>query len=142
MVIGGSGEKKTLRVVAERADIWNAFGSPEVIERKVRILGEHCSAVGRDLSEIQLTLGAQVIIRGSEREARAVHEAQLEHNLVTPENITIDPAAGWFGTVDDVIDRIHTYQALGMSGVIVEMPAPFDTETLRRLAEDVRPRLG
>ena len=83
----------------------------------------------------------QLIIRDTVTEARAVHEAQLEHNLITPENTIIDPAATWLGSVDDVLDRIRTYRALGVSGLIVEMPAPFDYETLRRLAEDVRPRL-
>ena len=141
MVIGGSGEKKTLRVVARHADIWNAFGSPETIERKVRILGEHCEAVGRDPATIQLTIGAQVIIRDSPSAARAVHEAQLAHNLITPENTAINPDATWTGTVDEVVDRIEAYRALGISGLIVEMPAPFDDETLHRLAEDVRPRL-
>jgi len=141
MVIGGAGEKKTLRVVAKHADVWNAFGSPETIERKIRILGQHCQAVGRDLDEIRLTLGIQLIIRDTLAEARAVHEAQLEHNLITPDNTRINPDATWLGTADDVIDRIRTYRALGISALIVEMPAPADHETLRRLAEDVRPRL-
>jgi len=142
MVIGGGGEKKTLRVVAKHADIWNTFGSLETVERKVRILGEHCEAVGRDPAAIQLTVGAQVIVRDSAAEARAIHEAQLAHNLVTPENTIIDPVSTWTGTVNDIVDRIGAYRALGISGLIVEMPAPFDDETLRRLAEDVRPRLG
>ena len=141
MVIGGSGEKKTLRVVARHADVWNAFGSPETIEHKIAILGEHCEAVGRDLSDIRLTLGVQVIIRDSVADARAVHEAQLAKNLITPENTIIDPVSTWLGTVDDIVDRIRTYRALGISGLIVEMPAPFDHETLRRLAEEVRPQL-
>jgi alkanesulfonate monooxygenase SsuD/methylene tetrahydromethanopterin reductase-like flavin-dependent oxidoreductase (luciferase family) len=141
MVIGGSGEKKTLRVVAKHADMWNAFGSPETIERKIRVLGEHCAAVGRDPADISLTVGAQIIIRDSEAEARAIHEAQLDHNLITPENSIIDPGATWLGSVDDIVERIRAYQAIGISGVIVEMPAPFDHETLRRLAEEVRPRL-
>jgi alkanesulfonate monooxygenase SsuD/methylene tetrahydromethanopterin reductase-like flavin-dependent oxidoreductase (luciferase family) len=142
LVIGGGGEKKTLRVVARHADIWNAFGSEEAIERKVRVLGEHCAAVGRDPADIRLTLGAQVIIRDSAAEARAVHEAQLAHNKVTPENTKIDPAATWTGTVDDIMERIGAYRALGISGLIVEMPAPIDHETLYRLAQEVRPRIG
>jgi alkanesulfonate monooxygenase SsuD/methylene tetrahydromethanopterin reductase-like flavin-dependent oxidoreductase (luciferase family) len=141
MVIGGGGEKKTLRVVAKHADIWNTFGSLETVERKVRILGEHCEAVGRDPAAIQLTVGAQVIIRDSAAKARAIHEAQLAHNLITPENTIIDPVSTWTGTVDDIVDRIGAYRALGISGLIVEMPAPFDDETLHRLAEDVRPLL-
>jgi alkanesulfonate monooxygenase SsuD/methylene tetrahydromethanopterin reductase-like flavin-dependent oxidoreductase (luciferase family) len=140
IAIGGSGEKKTLRIVAERADIWNAFGSLDTIKHKIGVLHQHCAAVGRDPAAIQLTLGAQVIIRDTEAEARAVHDRQLEHNLVTPQNKIMDPDAGWFGTVDDIVDRIRAFQAIGISGLVVEMPAPFDDQTLRLLATDVRPR--
>ena len=48
IMIGGGGEKKTLRIVAEYADIWNVFGTPETVARKDAILREHCAAVGRD----------------------------------------------------------------------------------------------
>lgn len=142
MVIGGSGEKKTLRVVAQRADIWNGFGPPETIARKVRILGEHCAAVGRDPADIQLTVGALVVIRDSVAQAEAFHEQQLEQNLITPENSKFNEGSVWLGTVDDTIDRLREYQAVGVSGLISEMPAPFDPETIRRLAREVRPRLG
>jgi F420-dependent oxidoreductase-like protein len=53
IMIGGGGEKKTLRLVAQYADATNVFGSPEGIARKYAILAEHCAAVGRDPSEIE-----------------------------------------------------------------------------------------
>lgn len=141
IVIGGGGEKKTLRVVAKHADVWNFFGSVEAIERKIRILGEHCDAVGRDLADIKLTLGALPVIRDSEAEARAFHETQLERNLITPENSVFIDGARWFGTVDDIVERLREYQSMGISGLIIEAPVPYDTETMRLLAEEVRPRL-
>ena len=141
IVIGGGGEKKTLRVVARHADIWNFFGSVEAIERKIRILGEHCDAVGRDLADIKLTLGALPVIRDSEAEARAFHETQLERNLITPENSVFIDGARWYGTVDDTVERIREYQSLGICGLIIEAPVPYDTETMRLLAEEVRPRI-
>jgi probable F420-dependent oxidoreductase len=57
VLIGGGGEKKTLRLVAKHADIWHSFGDPEVIERKVSILRQHCAAVGRDPAEIEISVG-------------------------------------------------------------------------------------
>ncbi len=51
--IGGSGEKLTLRVVAEHADVWNVMGSVQECVRKAGVLAEHCEAVGRDPSEIR-----------------------------------------------------------------------------------------
>ena len=53
VLIGGGGEKKTLKLVAKHADIWHGFGDPEIIERKVKILDQHCADIGRDPSEIE-----------------------------------------------------------------------------------------
>jgi F420-dependent oxidoreductase-like protein len=56
-VIGGGGERLTLRVVAEHADVWNFAGGPvEEFRRKVGVLREHCAAVGRDPAEITLSV--------------------------------------------------------------------------------------
>ncbi|WP_090481485.1 LLM class F420-dependent oxidoreductase [Nakamurella panacisegetis] len=53
ILIGGGGEKKTLRYVAEYADVWHVFGDHETLVRKARILDEHCAVVGRDPDQIQ-----------------------------------------------------------------------------------------
>jgi F420-dependent oxidoreductase-like protein len=53
IMVGGGGEKRTLRLVAQYADACNVFGSPEGIARKYAILDEHCAAVGRDPAEIE-----------------------------------------------------------------------------------------
>jgi F420-dependent oxidoreductase-like protein len=53
IMVGGGGEKKTLRLVAQYADACNVFGSPEGMARKYAILDAHCAAVGRDPSEIE-----------------------------------------------------------------------------------------
>jgi probable F420-dependent oxidoreductase len=57
VLIGGGGEKKTLKLVAKHADIWHGFGDPEVVSRKVKILDQHCADVGRDPSEIERSVG-------------------------------------------------------------------------------------
>jgi F420-dependent oxidoreductase-like protein len=55
ILIGGSGEKKTLRLVAQYADACNIFGGPEEIAHKVDVLRRHCETVGRDPNEIEVT---------------------------------------------------------------------------------------
>lgn len=61
IVIGGSGEKLTLRVVAEHADVWNASaGDAAELQHKMRVLHEHCSAVGRDPQEIEVSVQARI----------------------------------------------------------------------------------
>ena len=57
ILIGGGGEKVTLRIVAEHGDIWHFFGSPEQMGRKSRILDEWCARVGRDPGEIERSTG-------------------------------------------------------------------------------------
>ena len=72
IMIGGSGERKTLRTVAAYADQWNAFGSPETLAHKDEVLRRHCEDVGRDPEEIERTVGAKIVIRDTEAEARRV----------------------------------------------------------------------
>jgi len=55
ILIGGSGERKTLRLVAQYADACNIFGGPEEVAHKVDVLRRHCDAVGRDPNEIEVT---------------------------------------------------------------------------------------
>lgn len=57
VLIGGGGEKKTLRIVAKHADIWHGFGTPETIAHKHAVLDEWCSKVGRDPAEIERSSG-------------------------------------------------------------------------------------
>jgi probable F420-dependent oxidoreductase len=58
ILIGGGGERKTLRYTAEFADIWHGFGQPEVIRRKNQVLDGHCADIGRDPGEIERSCGA------------------------------------------------------------------------------------
>src|SRR5207248_11559120 len=55
IMIGGSGERKTLRLVAQYADACNIFGGPDEVAQKLDVLRRHCDAVGRDPSEIEVT---------------------------------------------------------------------------------------
>ncbi|MCU1598500.1 MAG: flavin-dependent oxidoreductase, F420-dependent methylene-tetrahydromethanopterin reductase [Glaciihabitans sp.] len=55
VLIGGGGEKKTLKIVAKHADIWHSFSDGETLKRKLGILAEHGETVGRDVSEIEIS---------------------------------------------------------------------------------------
>jgi probable F420-dependent oxidoreductase len=65
ILIGGGGERRTLRIVAEHADIWHSFSDTETLARKLGVLREHCEAVGRDMDEIEVSTGVSVRGMGS-----------------------------------------------------------------------------
>jgi probable F420-dependent oxidoreductase len=58
VLIGGGGEKKTLRLVARHGDIWHSWSDPATLRRKSEILAAHCADVGRDPAEIERSVGA------------------------------------------------------------------------------------
>ncbi len=138
IMIGGSGEKKTLRTVAKYADMWNAMGPVDVMARKVEVLREHCDAVGRDISEIEFTLGVKLTIRDSKAEAERVRWAALEHNR-TPRAEVADDDTFWEGSPEEIADRLRPYVDLGFTTVISEHPAPYDVESLERFIGEVKP---
>jgi alkanesulfonate monooxygenase SsuD/methylene tetrahydromethanopterin reductase-like flavin-dependent oxidoreductase (luciferase family) len=138
IMIGGSGERKTLRSVAKYADQWNAMGSVEKLRHKVEVLREHCDAVGRNFDEIELTAGCKPIIRSTEAEARALWEAQMAHNR-TPMSDVLDDSTFWVGTPEQVAEKMIERKALGFHTFIGELAAPFDDETIDRWITEVKP---
>ena len=138
IMIGGSGEKKTLRTVARYADMWNAMGTTQLMAHKIDVLREHCAAVGRDINEIEFTLGIKATIRDTEEEAVRVWKAAMEHNRTPLANVENDNTF-WNGTPQQLADRLRPYVEMGFRTVISEQPAPYDVETLERLIGEVVP---
>ena len=137
LLIGGGGEKVTLRLVARYADANNLGGGIEAVKRKEAILLEHCEREGRDPAEIERTASmGTVIIRDSREEARRVFERMFERN---------GNARRWedqpVGTPEDVIERLAAYPAIGYRHLVAGFPSPYDEESMTRLATEVRPAL-
>ena len=98
IMIGGGGERKTLRLVAQYADASNVFGGPEILRRKYAILREHCEAVGRPFAEIERSTlqstrltadggaGAETPEAAADRFA-ALAEAGAQHVIVGIQNV-------------------------------------------------------
>lgn len=134
--IGGAGERKTMRVVAKYADMWNLFATPDELRRKDAILREHCDIVGRDEAEIERTIGVKLVIRDDPAEARAVYRTQLLANRAPLGRL--DAASAWVGSPEDVAACVAAAAEAGFRTVIVEMPNPYDHETFERLIGEVR----
>jgi alkanesulfonate monooxygenase SsuD/methylene tetrahydromethanopterin reductase-like flavin-dependent oxidoreductase (luciferase family) len=138
IMVGGVGEKKTLRAVARHADMWNSQATLRDTPRKLEVLRAHCEAVGRDPATIELTYDCKIVIRDSAAEARAVLGAQLAANTLDPR--TPDESF-WAGTVEEIAERLAAFVDLGFRTFTIEEVAPFDQETLERLIGEVRPLL-
>src|SRR5260221_2668781 len=71
---GGGGEKRTLRIAAQHADMCNFFGNAEETRHKVEVLRQHCKDVGRDFGEVTVTRLATMVLASSADEAGEVHD--------------------------------------------------------------------
>jgi alkanesulfonate monooxygenase SsuD/methylene tetrahydromethanopterin reductase-like flavin-dependent oxidoreductase (luciferase family) len=138
IMIGGSGERKTLRTVAKYADMWNAMGTLEFLAHKVEVLREHCAEVGRDPAAIEFTVGCKPIIRDSEAEARRVWRDWMALNQTPMANVENDNTF-WLGTPEQIAERLLEVKPLGFNTAIAEIPAPYDPETLERFIGEVKP---
>ncbi|MGZ3631310.1 MAG: LLM class flavin-dependent oxidoreductase [Candidatus Limnocylindrales bacterium] len=138
IMIGGVGRQKTLRTIARYADMWNAFGLPHEVAELDGVLREHCAAVGRDEREIERTVDLWIVIRDSVAAARRVWDAALAANRTTA--AVVDEASRpLLGPPGLVAERLAEYAEVGFGTAIVEMPAPYDVETLERLIGEARP---
>ena len=144
LVIGGSGEKRTLRIVAETADIWNADGdTPPSLARRSAILDDHCAAVGRDPTTIERTVGLPPpLIRRTRDEAVDGLVAILERHAVDRAAARRAAESSPFAApVEVVIAELRGYRDAGASAVMFDLPAPYDTATIEALAGPVREAL-
>jgi F420-dependent oxidoreductase-like protein len=131
ILVGGSGPKKTLRTVAERADAWNTSGTVDEVRPRLDILDEHCAAVGRDRSTIELTVSFPITIRDSLGAAKTAYAGLLAANNV--DDMRANPVL--LGPPDAIAEAIAPYRDLGFRTVIARLPAPFDRETIDRIGE-------
>ena len=116
IMIGGAGEKKTLRTVARYADMWNAMARIEEMAHKVDVLRRHCDEVGRDIAEIDMTLGIKATIRdyrsGGGPGLEGIHGVQPDAD--EPGARTTRPF--WNGTPEQIADRLVPVRRSSASG--------------------------
>ncbi|MGH9127077.1 MAG: TIGR03560 family F420-dependent LLM class oxidoreductase [Acidimicrobiales bacterium] len=130
ILVGGSGEKRTLRLVARHADACNLFGDPATIGRKLSVLAGHCAAEGRDPAAIKVTnLSTALVGRTREDVDRAVE--RLRPRSLSPEDFATRVSAG---TVEDHVGRFRQYADAGVQTAIVNMP-DLDVAAVERFSE-------
>ena len=113
ILVGGGGEKRTLRLVARHADMAHWFAtSLDELKRKYEVLDRHCEAEGRDPSSIVRTVGAPVLLVRDEREARSLAER------IPPERLALFKPA----LPEQAAEILRTYMAAGVQGFTFSNP--------------------
>jgi alkanesulfonate monooxygenase SsuD/methylene tetrahydromethanopterin reductase-like flavin-dependent oxidoreductase (luciferase family) len=143
LLIGAHGTQIGPKIVAKHADAWNTFvRTPAILQEKRDILRQRCEEIGRDPSEIELTLTRQrgVLIRDDEAEARQILARTLEgagYDDFDEESIT-----PWCGKPERIAESMRAYVELGFRHIIVEFVPPYDMESAERLITEVKPLLA
>jgi alkanesulfonate monooxygenase SsuD/methylene tetrahydromethanopterin reductase-like flavin-dependent oxidoreductase (luciferase family) len=116
--------------------MWNAQLELAEAPHKMEVLHAHCSDVGRDPAEIELTYNCKIVIRDREADARVVLDNQLAANGLEPDSAD---ASFWAGTGEAIAERLAAFVDAGFQGFTIEEMAPIDEETSERLVGEVKP---
>ena len=135
IVVGGSGERKTLRMVAQYADGCNFFGDPDQARHLLGVLEGHCERVGRDPAEITKTsMRSVVAIAETDAGARAKLDAMRASGV--PERRI---AAAVAGTPEQIVEDAHAFRDVGIEGVTLSLPDVHDLEAVALAGETLAP---
>jgi F420-dependent oxidoreductase-like protein len=128
VMIGGSGEKKTLRMVAQYADLGNLTCGPEEVPQKLDALAGHCERLGRDRSEITLSWNRVVCVAPTTAQAEAERNAFLADRGMDWDNLGDEIQAMVDGMIacgdaDTVGEQLTAWKATGIDGFTLSAPA-------------------
>ncbi len=139
ILVGGSGERRTLRLVAKYADACNIFGDIATIRHKLDVLARHCEDVGRDPSEITKTRLGALVIAESDADAQA-----KGRELARARGMDEERYRGYViaGDPDHVCERVQEYLDAGLDGMIFNMNDPQDIDPVRLAGETLKNAFG
>ena len=129
IMIGGSGEKQTLRITAQYADFCNVGGDPDTVAHRYDVLRQHCERVGRSPEAVIRSNDLSILIASNERELAKKKERFGERFTL-------------MGTADQVMDGLQRYAKAGSQYVTFNMPDASDIEPIRLFGERVVPEVA
>jgi F420-dependent oxidoreductase-like protein len=133
LIIGGEGEKRTLRIVAEHADVWNSgLHEVETFRHKLDVLGRHCEAVGRDPATIRKSLTFRAVLASDEASLK-----ERRREVVLP----LQDEKFSFLTTEQAVERMRPFAELGGNDFLLAAYAPYDWESLELFVREVAPQL-
>jgi len=145
IMIGGSGEKKTLRMMAQYAEMANFTSGFDELPHKLDVLAKHCADVGRDINTINKTGLGMLILGDTMEAAEAKRGALLQERGLPPWDQLDDDFKAMIGSrfvvgdADTVGEQLQQLLAVGVDGFTFNMPADgWDLDAVRRAGEVVR----
>lgn len=130
LLIGGGGEKVTLKLVAQYGDACNVGGDLETIKHKFAVLKEHCTAIGRDYESIHRTSTTFCAIGETDEEARAKIPAALQARLGERLGNAL------IGSPATIRQRLADFEAAGVQELIISFPDAIHLDSLRLFASE------
>ena len=129
VIVGGGGERRTLRLAARYADAANVLGDVDTVRRKASVLRTHCEEAGRE--PIELTHLCTTLVGADDREVSGLVDRLRPRRLDAARFAATVNA----GTVDDHIGRFRELAEAGVGEVMVRLPDLTDAEPLTRMAK-------
>jgi F420-dependent oxidoreductase-like protein len=149
IIVGGGGERRTLRIVARYADEWNAVNlAPDAYRAKLEVLARHCAAEGRDPATIRRSMMCAFIVGRDraevERRAAAMRDAVPPLQAIAAgETAAALRSRGWLvGTVDEVRRQLEALADAGLQRVMLQHHNQADDEVLELIAKELVPALA
>ena len=136
ILIGGGGEKRTLRTVAKYADATNVQGTPEEVAHKFQVLDGHCREIGRDPSTIRRTMQVPLFMTDD-----PAFRQRVLQGMSVARGVSEDEAARalLLGSVDEIKQQIQNYIDAGVQEFMLQQWPRFHRESLQRFSAEVIP---
>jgi F420-dependent oxidoreductase-like protein len=136
IMVGGSGERKTLRLVAQYADACNVFGDLARVKHLLGVLERHCEDVGRDPAEITKTRNSSFVAGRTHDDAERKLEA-MRHAGTPAERL--GPSLVIAGGPDELAEQAQAFKDAGLDGLTGSIPDVHDLDTVRIVGEAIGP---
>jgi F420-dependent oxidoreductase-like protein len=133
ILVGGGGERRTLRLVAQYADMCNFFGDAATVAHKVDVLRGHCKDLGRDPSDVTVSRLSTLILTGSADETATTNDFLRQ--------VGADPGGADVGTADELVARVEELAAAGVEYFVFNIPTG-TPDTVRQVGELLVGRFG
>jgi alkanesulfonate monooxygenase SsuD/methylene tetrahydromethanopterin reductase-like flavin-dependent oxidoreductase (luciferase family) len=143
--VGATGEKVGLKIAAKYADYWQmsvSADSGEQFRRKSEVLEQHCATVGRDAGSIARMPEIATVLRETEDIAERAFRSYATHFAWSQELIDYNAKTQLRGTPEEVAERLRPIRDVGIDGLIYQALPPYDYESIRRFATELKPILA